>query len=360
MNRRFCVRWLGSYSDNRKSKTCTELSRSIQNRKLVGIVALVVTFTFGGAVALAQQPKKVHRIGYLSSFDPATESARSEAIRLALRELGYIEGQNIATEYRYAEGKVDRFPELAAELVRLKVDIIVVAGGAIPVRAAKNATKTIPIVMVGGGTDPVEEGLVESLARPGGNVTGLTLLGGALGGKRLELLKEAVPKLARVAVFYDPPTPVNEREVKEVLPVAARALGLTLRSWDVRAADGFERVFAALSKERSDGLYVPGSPLLAANRKRIADFALKSRLPSMFNNREAVDAGGLMYYGADEADSYRRVAYYVDRILKGAKPADLPVEQPTKFELVINLKTAKQIGLTIPQSVLYRANRVIK
>ena len=206
--------------------------------------------------------------------------------------------------------------------------------------------------MVGGGSDPVEAGLVESLARPGGNVTGLTNLTRELGGKRLELLKEAVPKLARVAVLYDPATQGSVLEVKEVLPVAARALGLTVRSWEVRAADDFDRVFAALNKQRPDGLYVPRGPLMRANQKRIVGFALKSRLPSVYENREAVDAGGLMYYGADHADSYRRVAYYVDRILKGAKPADLPVEQPTKFEFVINLKTAKQIGLTIPPNVL--------
>ena len=315
----------------------------------------------GGVTAEAQQPKKIPRIGYLSAGDPASESARSEAIRLALRELGYIEGQNIAIEYRYAEGKQDRYPELAAELVRLKVDIIVVAGGNVMVRAAKNATKTIPIVMSGVGADPVEAGLVESLARPGGNVTGITNLGTELGGKRLELLKEAVPKLARVAVLYDPANPASVLEVKEVLPVAARALGLTIQPWEVRAADDFERVFAAMSKQRPDGLYVlAGGPLMCANQKRIVGFALKSRLPSMYSSREAVDAGGLMSYGADLADSYRRVAYYVDRILKGAKPADLPVEQPTKFELVINLKTAKQIGLTIPPEVLARANRLIK
>ena len=216
MNRRSWVRWLDSFSDNRQSK--------IENLKWVGRFALVLTFTMCGAVALAQQPKKVPRIGYLSAQDPARESARSEPIRLALRDLGYIEGQNIATEYRYAEGKRDRLPELAAELVRLKVEIIVVAGGDLPVRAAKNATKTIPIVMVGVGTDPVEAGLVESLARPGGNVTGVTTLSRELGGKRLELLKEAVPKVARVAALYEPANPASVREVKEVLPVAARAL----------------------------------------------------------------------------------------------------------------------------------------
>ena len=310
--------------------------------------------------AWAQQRKEVSRIGYLSNGDAASDSARAEAIRLALRERGYIEGQNIAIEYRYTQGKRDRLPELAAELVRLKVDIILAASGDFLIQAAKNATKTIPIVMVGAGSDPVEAGLVESLARPGGNVTGFTLLGRELGGKRLELLKEAVSKLARVAVLYDPAGLSSKHEVKELLPVAARALKLTIQPWEIRAADGFEKVFAALNKQRPDGLYVPGDPLMNANQKRTIGFALKSRLPSMYDNREAVDAGGLMSYGADLADSYRRVAYYVDRILKGTKPADLPVEQPMKFELVINLKTAKQIGLTIPQWTLMKADKVIQ
>jgi putative ABC transport system substrate-binding protein len=310
--------------------------------------------------ASAQQPKKIPRIGYLSTTDPSRDSTRSEAIRLALREIGYIEGQNIAIEFRYAERKRDRLPELAAEPVRLKVDIILAASGDALIRAAMNATKTIPIVMMGAGSDPVEAGLVQSLARPGGNVTGLTNLGRELGGKRLELLKETVPKVARVAVLYEPASPPSVIEVKEILPVAARALRLTVRSWEVGNAGGFERVFAALSKERPDGLYVSGGALMNANQKRIAGFAAKSRLPSVYSNREAVDAGGLMYYGADLADSYRRVAYFVDRILKGAKPADLPVQQPTKFEFIINLKTAKQIGLTIPPSVLARADKVIR
>jgi putative tryptophan/tyrosine transport system substrate-binding protein len=310
--------------------------------------------------ATAQQPTKIPRIGYLSNADPARESTRSEGIRLGLRQLGYIEGQNIAIEYRYAEGKRDRYRELVAELVRLKVDLIVAAGGPPIIQAAKNATKTIPIVMVGTGIDPVEAGFIESLARPGGNVTGITLLSRELGGKRLELLKETVPKLARVAVLYDSALPGITREVKEDLP-AARALGLTVRSWEVRSADDFDRVFAALNKKRPDGLYVPArGSLMAANEKRIADFALKSRLPSVYSYRAGVDAGGLMSYGADIAESYRRLAYYVDRILKGAKPADLPVEQPTKFEFIINLKTAKQIGLTIPPNVLARADKVIR
>jgi len=323
---------------------------------LIAVLMLAVA-----VMAEAQQPKKVSRIGYLSSFHPASESARSEGIRLALRELGYIEGQNIATEYRFAEGKMDRARELAAELVRLKVDIILAAGGTGIIQAAKNATKTIPIVMVGSGADPVEEGLVESLARPGGNVTGITTLARELGGKRLELLKEAVPKISRVAVLYDPANSNDIHEVKEVLPVAARALGLTIQPWEIRAVDDFEKVFAALNKQRPDGLYSLGAGgVMRPNQKRVINFALKSRLPSIHSEPLLVEAGGLMSYRAHLADNYRRVAYYVDKILKGAKPADLPVEQPTKFELVINLKTAKQIGVTIPPNVLARADKVIK
>jgi len=329
------------------------------DKKITRLILCVLLLAHGFPVR-AQQPTKIPRIGYLSPFDPVAEATRSEAIRLALLEFGYIEGQNIAIDYRYSEGKVNRFPELAAELVRLKVDIILVSGGDRLILAAKNATKTIPIVMTGSGLDPVEAGLVESLARPGGNVTGITNLTSELGGKRLELLKEAVSKVARVAVLYDPTGPSNVREVKELLPVAARALRLTLQPLEVRAADGLEKGFATLNKERPDGLYVQGGALINNNQKRIVDLALKSRLPTMYQRREAVEAGGLMSYGADQADGYRRVAYYVDRILKGAKPADLPVEQPTKFELVINLKTAKQIGVTIAPEVLARASRIIK
>ena len=321
---------------------------------------LITVLLITAPAAEAQQPKKVPRLGYLSNSDAITDT-RVEAIRLALREHGYIEGQNIFIDYRYAEGKLDRAPELLTELVRLKVDIIMVAGGTPWIRAAKNASKSIPIVMTGGGADPVDAGLVQSLARPGGNVTGLTSLTRELGGKRLELFKEAVPKVAHVAVLYDPvAAPDTALEVKEVVPVAARGLGLTIQLWEVRDADGFEKVFAARNKQRPDGLYVPGGPLMRANEKRIVEFALKSRLPSVYGNREFVDAGGLMSYGADLAERYRRVAYFVDRILKGAKPADLPVEQPTKFEFVINLKTARQIGVTIPPNVLARADRVIK
>ncbi len=321
---------------------------------------LLIGFILASIHVGAQQPKKVLRMGYLSTFDAVSDSNRSEAIRLALRELGYIEGRNIVIEHRYGAGKADRFPELAAELVRLKVDIIVVSGGGRMIRAAMNATKTIPIVTAGRGIDPVEGRLVKSLASPGGNVTGVTLLSTELGGKRLELLKEAVPTIARIAVLYDPAIPSSVIEMKEDLPLTARPLNMTVQPSEIRAADDFDRFFAATSKQRPDGLYVHGGGLMSANRKRITDFALKSGLPSVGSIREYVDAGGLMYYGADIDDSYRRVATYVDRILKGTKPADLPVEQPTKFELVINLKTAKQIGVNIPPNVLARADKVIR
>jgi putative tryptophan/tyrosine transport system substrate-binding protein len=308
------------------------------------------------------QAKKVFRIGVLSTADPEREAVRFEAIRQALRERGYIEGQNTAIEYRYPDvpNAGERAPALAAELVRLKVDIILVTGGDEWVRAAKNATKTIPIVMMGQGPDPVKTGLVESLARPGGNITGVTNLIVELGGKRLEVFKEAVPKLSRVAVLYDPSIKANMDEVKDVLPNSARAQRLALQLWEIRAADDLDKVFAGLIKQRPDGLYLAGGPLIMAHRKRIADSSLKSAFPSMYVRREFAEAGGLMTYGADIADAYRLVATYVDKILKGAKPADLPVQQPSKFEMVINLKTARQIGVTIPQSVLYKADKVIK
>jgi putative tryptophan/tyrosine transport system substrate-binding protein len=241
--------------------------------------------------AEAQQPKKVFRIGYLAGNNPSTDSARSDAIRLALRELGYIEGQNITIEYRYAEGEQDRNRQLAAELVRLKVDLILVSAGDPSICAAKNATKTIPIVMMGASIDPIEAGYVRSLASPGDNVTGLSLFTTELGGKRLELLKEAVPKLSRVAVLYEAGNRNSILQLNEV-QTAARALGLTVRTWEVRDTDGFEKVFATQNKERLDGLYVFGGPLMYANRKRIVGFALKSRIPSVYNDRKAVDAGG--------------------------------------------------------------------
>src|SRR5574341_127852 len=284
-HKKFWPRILYSRSGNPKPVLSFAEGSAIQKRprgrKLVGIVAFIVTLAMSGVVASAQQPKKIPRIGYLSPVDPVTDSARAEGILLALRERGYIEGQNIAIEYRYAEGKVDRYPKLATELVRLKVDLTVVSGSSTLVRAAMNATKTITIVMTGTGLDPVAGGHVESLARHGGNVTGITNISGELGGKRLELLKETIPKLARVAVLYDPAALGSLHEVKEVLPVAARALKLTIQPWEVRAADDFEKVFAALNKQRPGGLYVPGGRLMRAKRNRIVDFALKSRFPSI-------------------------------------------------------------------------------
>jgi ABC-type uncharacterized transport system substrate-binding protein len=353
------MRWLDIFFDNPKAAPRTKIPK----QKWVRIVALVVTFAFAAAVAEAQQPKKVHPIGYLSNLSPSSESDRAEGIRLALRQRNYIEGQNIAIEFRYAERKSDRLPEFAADLVRRKVDIILVVGEQ-AVRAAMNATKTIPIVLVGAGFDPVEAGHVESLARPGGNVTGITNPSRDLGGKRLELLKEAIGKVTRVAVLYDPVIPPSVLAVKEDFPVWARALKLTVQPWEIKDADGLERVFAALNKKRPDGLYVQDAgPLMRANQKRIVDFALKSRLPSMFGSNRgkvAVEAGGLMYYGVDIADSYRQVAWYVDRILKGTKPEDLPVQQPMRFEFVINLQTAKKIGVTINTDVLARATKIIR
>ena len=331
---------------------------SVVSRSVFAFALSAMLFAFSFPVH-AQQPKKVHRIGYLSNTDPSNDSFRSGPFRASLRKLGYVEGENISIEYRYAEGKSDRASGLAAELVARKVDLIVVSGGELWVREAKNATKTIPIVMMGVGIDPVKGGLVESLARPGGNVTGVTNLGPELGGKRLELLKEAVPSLARVAAIYDSAPPGAVLEATQVLPAAARALGLTVRAWEIKGQNDFVKVFAEINKERSDGLYMAPAGLVTTNVKRIAAFALKSRLPSM-GNRQFVEGGGLMYYGADVSDSYRRIAIYVDKILKGAKPGDLPIEQPTKFELVIHLKTANQIGVTIPQKVLARADRVIK
>jgi putative ABC transport system substrate-binding protein len=319
----------------------------------LSVCALLVALSFE---VEAQQLGKVPRIGYMHGGSKS--DATDEAFHQGLRDAGYFERKNIVIEYRYAEGKLDRFPDLAAELLRDEVDIIV-AVSEMGVRAAKNASKTIPIVMVNVGADPVEAGLVESLARPGGNITGLTVVAVEIAGKRLELFKETVPNAVRIASLYDPAVPSNVAGVKEI-QAAAPPLGLTVQPWEVRGAEDLGKIFVALSKQRPDGLYVPGSPVLNASRKRIATFALESRLPSTYVRREGVDAGGLMSYGVDLVDHYRRAAYFLDRILKGTKPGDLPVERPKKFELVINLKTAKQIGLTIPPNVLARADKVIK
>jgi putative tryptophan/tyrosine transport system substrate-binding protein len=300
----------------------------------------------------AQQLKKVPRIGWLIG----TNQARIEAFRQGLRDLGYIEGQNLIIEYRYAEGKLDRLPELAAELVRLKVDAIFVQSTP-AVQAAKKATTTIPIVSVSG--DPVGLGLVASLARPGGNVTGLANLTSELAGKRLELLKEVVPRISRVAVLWNPDASSSALRMRET-DAAAASLGIKLQPVEVRAANDFERAFSALKRERADALFPLRSPFISNHVKRIVELAAKNRVPGMYDASEFAEAGGLMSYGTMLADLDRRAATYVDKILKGAKPAELPVEQPTKFEFVINLKTAKQIGLTIPPNVLARADKVIK
>lgn len=327
---------------------------------MAGIFALAFTLTIGGAVAKAQQPKKLFRIGYLSNTSPSAESLRSESVGKHLRELGYVEGPNLSIDYRYGEGNSDRVPKLAAGLVALNCDVIVVFGGYAWVRAVMEATKTIPIVMWAGGLDPVDIGLIKSLARPGGNVTGITNLETDLGSKRLELFKEALPKISRVAVLHDP-SPGNQRLVKEDLAVVARALKLTVQPWEIRDADDFEKVFAAMRNLRSDALYVlGGGGVIVANGKRITSFALKNRLPTMYNRKSEVEAGGLLSYAADVEERYRLIAWYVDKILKGSKPVDLPVQQPMKFEFVINLQTAKQIGVTIKTDVLARATKIIR
>jgi putative ABC transport system substrate-binding protein len=320
---------------------------------LVAAVLLTVA-----VAAEAQQPTKVPRIGGLYAGLPSIQSARIESFRQGLRELGYVEGKNIIIEYRYAEGKYDRLPALAAELVRLKVDIII-TGGAPATRAAKEATTTIPIVMTQVG-DAVGIGFVASLARPGGNITGLSTLAPELSGKRLELLKEIVPRLSRVAVFGTSTSPDNAPSLREV-ELAAKALKVQLQYLDVLDPKDIEPAFRAASKGRADAvLMMVGGPIANAHRTQIFDLAAKSRLPVMYSNSQYVEAGGLMTYGVNQTDSDRRAAVYVDKILKGRTPADLPVEQPMKFEFIVNLKAAKQIGLTIPPNVLVRADKVIR
>jgi len=311
--------------------------------------------------AEAQQTGKVYRIGLLSLMYPASPStvpSTIEAFRQGLRELGYVEGKNIVIEYRYAEGKPDRLPDLASELVRLKLDVIFTVGSTQPALALKNVTKTIPIVFAA-SSDPVGLGLVASLARPGGNITGLSNLNPELNGKRLELIKETFPRVSRIAFLWNPEAPDLSRLFKETQALAL-ALGLELQSLEVRGPEDFESAFKAAAESHAGALSVPSSAYFFSHRARIADLAVKSRLPAIYADRGYVEAGGLMSYGPSLVDLYRRAAVYVDKILKGAKPGDLPVQQATKFEFVINLKTAKQIGVTIPQSVLFRADKVIK
>jgi putative tryptophan/tyrosine transport system substrate-binding protein len=351
-------RFLHSCSDNLKSKTCPELCRRIENLKWLGLSVIASVLVMVGAAAHAQQPKKVPRIGFLLAPSRSALSERVEAFRQGLRELGYVEGQNIVIEYRYAEGKFDRLPDLAADLARLKVDVIVAAGGIQAIRAAKNAANTTPIVMTG-ALDPVSDALIASFARPGGSITGLSLGGQQLYGKRLELLKETVPKVSRVAVFWYRTTPAVPSYLKEI-DASAQVLGLQIQAFEVRAHSDFEAVFDAGAKGGAHAFTITTHPIFTGNRKPILNFAAKNRLPAMYPWRDYVEDGGLMSYGPNLSDLYRRAATYVDKILKGAKAADLPVEQPTKFEFAINLNAAKRIDLTIPQSVLYRADRVIK
>ena len=308
--------------------------------------------------AEAQQPKKVPRIGFLLAPSRSALSERVDAFRQGLREHGYVEGQNIVIEYRYAEGKFDRLPDLAADLVRLKVDVIVAAGGIQAIRAAKNAANTTPIVMTG-ALDPVSDGLIASFARPGGSITGLSLGGQELYGKRLELLKETVPKVSRVVIFWYRTISAVPSYLKE-MHASAQALGLQIQPIEVRTPSDFEAVFDAAAKGGARAFTITTHPIFTGNRSPILEFAAKHRLPAIYPWRDYVEDGGLMSYGPKLSDLYRRAATYVDKILKGAQPADLPVEQPTKFEFMISLKAAKQIGLTIPPNVLARADRVIR
>src|SRR5437773_8861072 len=340
---------------NLKSKTCPELSRRIDNPKWAGIFAIALTFAFGGVVAQAQQAKVV-RIGFLGPTSAASNAGRMEALRAGLRDLGYLEGKNLVIESRWAEGKFDRLPELAAELVRLNVDVILTTGTP-GIRAAKNATTTIPIVMVTSG-DPVGFGFVASLAQPGGNITGSSTFGPELSAKRLELLKETLPRTQRVAVLFNPDNSINDRNLP-AMEQTAKLLKIRLQRFEVRGAEEFKNAFAAMTKQRVDAVALPEDDFLNANKNEVAELVAKQRLPSI-GRADFAEAGGLIGYAVNFFDLYRRAAIFVDKILKGAKPADLPVQQPTKFEFVINLKTAKQIGLTIPPNVLAGADKVIR
>ena len=326
-------------------------------RRRVLLMALGASAVAWADTVRAQAPPTVRRIGVLSGFSPSVDAPSYQELLLGLRDLGWVEGKNISVEYRYAEGRHDRLPDLAADLVRLKVDVIVTTATS-DALAAQRSTRAIPIVMVAAG-DPVANGLVESLARPGGNVTGLSQMLQELSGKRLALLKEMVPSLSRVAVLWNPHSAsatLNWEENQQ----SARQLGIQLHSLEVRNPNELDNAFEAATRARAGALVILPDPVISTNLKRIVDFAARSRLPSIYQRSEFADAGGLVTFGPDFADLFRRAATYVDKILKGAKPGDLPVEQPTKLELVVNLKTAKALGITIPQSVLSRADRVIE
>ena len=327
----------------------------MERRAFIG--ALAVFLLVAPLAAEAQQPAKVPRIGFLSARPPTDNPYFIDSFRQGLRELGYVEGQNIAIEYRFAAGRPERLPALAAELVRLKVDVIVTGGPPAP-EAAKQATGTIPIVFAV-AADPVAVGLVASLARPGRNITGLASISPELIGKQLELLKEVVPNISRVAVLQNPSNDSHPHTLRQA-EGAARGLGVQLQIVQARTPPEIDAAFAAMRSQRAGGILVLRDPLFLTQRTQIAALAAKTRLPAVYGFREEAEAGGLMAYGASVPFMYRHAAIYVDKILKGAKPADLPVEQPTKFELVINLKTAKALGLTIPSSLLQRADEVIQ
>ena len=327
------------------------------NRRLLILAAAAWSVVAWTGLLRAQAPAKVRRIGLLTPYSPSDTALWHQAFRLGLRDLGWVEGKNISIEYRYAEGRSDRLPDLAADLVRLKVDVIV-ASVTSDALAAQKATRAIPIVMAVAG-DPVASGLVESLAQPGGNITGLSQMNVELVGKRLELLKEMNPKLSRVAVLWNPQNAASTLNWKEI-QLPARQLGIRLNSMEVRSPNDFDKAFEDATRARAGALFILPDTAIPTNLKRIAGLATRTRLPSIFHFSEFADAGGLVTYGVDRADMYRRAATFVDKILKGAKPGDLPIDRATKFELVINMKTAKALGITIPQSVLLRADRVIE
>jgi len=329
----------------------------MNNRRRLVVALGVGAFAAPFSSVAQQKPAKIPRIGLLSPFSPADAMPWYKALQVGLRDLGWVEGKNIGIEYRYAEGKSDRLPDLAADLVRLNVDIIVttITPDAL---AAKNATRVIPIVMAAAG-EPVASGIVESLARPGGNVTGLSQMTIELGGKRLELLKEIVSKLYRVAVLWEPATAISTLAWKEI-QLPARQLGIELYSLEILTANDLDKAFEAAIRVRAGALAIMPSPVFTANLKQIANHAVKSHLPSIYNVGDFADAGGLVTYGPNRADLFRRAATYVDKILKGAKPGDLPIEQPTKFDLVVNVKTAKAIDITIPGAILLQATKVIQ
>jgi len=331
----------------------------VKQKKIIGLALCILLFAFGMA-AEGQEAKKVPLIGFLTTNSRSSEWIRVVAFQQGLRKVGYEEGKNIFVDYRYADGKLERLPEFAAELVRMKAAVMVTTGTP-PTRAAQQATKAIPIVMTVVG-DPVASGFVDSLAKPGGNITGLSQISSDLNGKRLELLKEAFPKISRVGVFVNTVVAAQRMDASwQEIQAAAKPLKIKLVSLEVRAPNpDLDGAFRSAATERVDALIIGSGPVLNLHRKRFVDLTAKNRFPAIYPTSEYVDVGGLMSYGVDYDDLYRRAPYYVDKILKGAKPADLPVEQPTKFELVINLKAAKQTGLTIPPNVLARADRVIK